>query len=235
MIRKIHQMLFPLSLRTALGQSRNNVKQWWWGWPFQRKCKKCCHQPIWRAIRRKVSTAKAHRKRQARLRALLEGGNPINVVFEVTGISKRKADSELRLMMGHPRFNPIVWHVPYAKTRGAVRDLKEQAQCREYFTPIGAKLVDYASLAVFPASERPDIIFPNEPYDLFTYSTPHNKGLLKYLFCYLPYSMTNSFSKRAKNQIIPNGALFFYMESEAAAAGEVPGAAERAIRGTEHH
>lgn len=66
-------------------------------------------------LRRGVSTAKAHRKRQERLRALLEGGKPINVAFEVTGISKWKADSVLRLMVRHPQFNPVVWHYVWHK------------------------------------------------------------------------------------------------------------------------
>ena len=207
MIRKIYQVLLPLSLRTALGQCRNSVKQWWWK-----------HHPVetveWWCIRRRVSTVGAHRERQERQRALLQSGKVINVAFEVTGISKWKADSVLRLMMLHPRFNPVVWHVSYAMKRGAARDLKELAQCREYFTPMGAKLVDYASLADFPAEERPDIIFPNEPYDISTYAANHNKGILKYLFCYLPYGYTSAFSEKSRNSIITNGALGFFVENK---------------------
>lgn len=208
MIRKIYQELFPHSLRTALGQCRNSVKQWWWK-----------HHPVetveWWWIRRRVSTSEAHRERQARLRALLEGGKPINVVFEVTGISKWKVDSVLRLMMGHPRFNPIVWHVPYtAGGKGTERDRRELEQCRVYFSTVGAKLVDYAALAEFPEGERPDVIFPDEPYDISIYAAKHNKGILNYLFCFLPYGYTSTVSPGSRNQIINNGALFAFFENE---------------------
>lgn len=210
MIHRLYQALLPLSLRTTLGQFRNKITQWWRSHPPVKTVRCWC-------IRQRVSTAAAQRKRLKRLRSLLEGGKPINVVFEVTGISKWKADSVLRLMMEHPRFNPIVWHVSYTKKEGTERDLKEQAQCREYFTPIGAKLVGYASLADFPAEEKPDIIFPDEPYDIFTYSTPHNKGLLKYLWCFIPYDYASSVCRENKEQIITNGALFEFYENDATA------------------
>ena len=192
-----------------MGQFRNHIRPYWW-W-LQNMC---IDVKRW-AIRKKESTARAHRKRQERLRALLESGKTINVVFEVTGISKWKADSVLRLMMKHPRFNPIVWHVPYNKLPNPEREELEIRQCKDYFLRLGVKLATYPELNAFPADEKPDIIFVHEPYDDLI-ERPYHKGILKYLFCYMPYSMTNSFSKRAKNQIIPNGTLFFYMESEAA-------------------
>ena len=207
MIHKIYQALFPLSLRTALGQCRNNAKQWWWHHNvFERLA--------WLRIRRKVSTPAAHRKRRERQRALLQSGKVINVVFEVTGISKWKADSVLRHMMEHPRFNPIIWHVPANFDRGSQRDLAELEQCRVYSTPMGAKLVCYDTLEDFPAEERPDIIFPNEPYDISVYAANHNKGILNYLFCFLPYGYTSTVSPRSRNQIINNGALFALFENE---------------------
>ena len=184
--------------------------KWWWK-----------RHPVetieWWRIRRRVSTPEAHKKRLERLRALLEGGKPVNVVFEVTGISKWKADSVLRLMMEHPRFNPMVWHVPYIENRDSLRDLKERVQCREYFAPMGAKLVDYASLADFPAEEKPDIVFPNEPYDVSIFSMPHNKGLLKCLWCFIPYDYASTVCRENRDQIITNGALYTFFENAATA------------------
>lgn len=210
MIHKIYQKLFPLSLRTALGQMRNKIKHWWWE-----------HQPVksveWWWIRKRVSTAGAHRRRQERLRALLDEGRPVNVVFEVTGISKWKADSVLRLMLEHPRFNPIVWHVSYIGKKDSARNAEELEQCREYFTPMGVKPVNYASLADFPATEKPDILFPNEPYDLSIFSMPHNKGMLDYLWCFIPYDFASTVCKENRNQIIPNGALSTFYENAAVA------------------
>ena len=205
MIRKIYQVLLPLSLRTALGQCRNSVKQWWWK-----------HHPVetveWWCIRRRVSTVGAHRERQERQRALLQSGKVINVVFEVTGISKWKADSVLRLMMGLPRFNPIVWHVPYNDPPDSERDEMEMQQCRDYFLPLGVKLVDYAALGDFPAAERPDIIFTNEPYD-YLVTRRYHTGLLDYLICYAPYAYMTVHSKANRNQVIPNAALFYFAEN----------------------
>ena len=208
MIRTIYQHLLPLGVRTAAGQCRNRIKQWWWR-----------HNPIdtvkWWCIRQRVSTAGEHQKRQERHRALLEGGKSINVVFEVTGISKWKADSLLRLMTEHPRFRPIVWHVPYSHGGGTERDQMELEQCRAHFSPLGAHLVQYATLADFPEAEKPDIVFTNEPYDISVYSMPHNKGLLDYLFCFLPYGFTSTKSPFNYNQIINNAALFSFYENEA--------------------
>lgn len=206
MLRNIHRKLLPLALRTALGQARNGIKQWWWEHHLIDSVK-------WWCIRRRVSTAKECRKRQERHRVLLESGKPINVVFEVTSISKWKVDSLLWLMMKHPRFNPIVWHVPYAGIGGGARDQQELAQCGNYFTAMGAKLVDYASLAGFPEAEKPDILFINEPYDISAYDTPHNEGILDYLVCYIPYGMVSTKSPLNFDQIVNNAALFNFYES----------------------
>lgn len=207
MLHKIYSAVFPLILRTTAGQCRNRIKQWWWE-----------HHPDktmgWWWIRHRVCTARAHRKRRESHRALVESGKPITVVFEVTGIPKWKDDSVLKLMMVHPRFNPIIWHVPYIGVKGSERNLKELAECRVYFTPMGAKLVDYASLADFPEAEKPDIVFTNEPYDISVYSMPHNKGILNFLLCYAPYAFTSAPDKLTWNHIISNGALFNFVENE---------------------
>ena len=200
-------MMLPLSLRTALGRCRNSFMQWWWTHHTIKTAK-------WWCIRHRVSTAWAHRRRRERQRALLQSGKVINVVFEVTGISKWKADSVLRLMMEHPRFNPVVWHVPYnLGGKGSERDRREQEQCREYFTTVGAKLVDYASLADFPEVERPDIIFPSEPYDEWTFAKPYNKGMLDYLWCFIPYDYASTVCRENRDQIITNGALYTFYEN----------------------
>lgn len=147
----------------------------------------------------------------------MESGRAINVVFEVTGVSKWKADSLLLLMLKQPRFNPIVWHIPNTGGRGTTRDLEELEQCRRHFAALGAKLVCYDTLQDFPSDETPDIVFPNEPYDVSIFSMPHNKGLLKYLWCFIPYDYASSVCRENKQQIITNGALFEFYENHATA------------------
>lgn len=207
MIRKIYQMLFPLSLRTTIGQFRNHIRPYWW-W-LQNMC---IDVKRW-AIRKKESTARAHRKRQERLRALLESGKTINVVFEVTGISKWKVDSVLRLMMKHPRFNPIVWHVPYNKLPNPEREELEIRQCKGYFLRLGVNFVTYPELHAFPADEKPDIIFLHEPYDGLI-DRPYHKGVLRYLLCFTPYGYSSSSSAAARNLILTNGSVFCFLENE---------------------
>lgn len=208
-----YRKALPLCIRTALGITRNRMKSL--AWKIQNLMPRENSKERWAKIRYRVSSLKAHRARLAKLHALLGEKAVINVVFEVTGISKWKADSVLRLMMKHPRFNPIVWHVPYAGEGGPARGREELAQCGEYFTPMGARLVDYAALADFPEGEKPDIIFPNEPYDEWTFAMPYNEGLLGYLWCFIPYGFISTPSNEGKNQIIPNGALYFFAENEA--------------------
>ncbi len=210
MLHRLYQTLLPLSLRTSMGQFRNRVKQWWWR-------RHALDSVKWWAIRKKVGTPKAHSRRQVKYRALLESGKTINVVFEVTGIPKWKADSLLRLMLEHPRFNPIVWHVPYTGERDTPRDRGELEQCRRHFASMGVKLVCYDTLQDFPADEKPDIVFPNEPYDISIFSMPHNKGLLKCPWCFIPYDYASSVCRENKEQIITNGALFEFYENVATA------------------
>lgn len=206
MLHKIYSCALPLSLRAAVGQGRNRIKQWWWE-----------HHPVktvkWWYIRKRVSTEEAQRKRGERHHRLLESGQVINVVFEVTGIPKWKNDSVLQLMMEHPQFRPLVWHVPYSGEQAAERYLKEQALCNEYFSAMGAKVVRYASLADFPAEEKPDIVFTNEPYDISVYDISHNKGILGFLLCYVPYAFTSAPDKLTWNHIISNGSLFNFVEN----------------------
>ena len=210
-----YQKALPLCIRTALGKTRNRMKIL--AWKIQNLILRENHEERWAKIRRRVSSQKAYRARLAKLRALLGKKAGINVAFEVTGISKWKADSLLRLMIQHPRFNPIMWHVPYAGAGGPARHQQELAECREYFTAIGAKLVAYASLADFPEAEKPDIVFPNEPYDEWTFAMPHNKGLLKFLWCFIPYDYASTVCRENKDQIITNGALFEFYENDATA------------------
>lgn len=207
MLHKLYSAVIPLFLRTAAGQCRNKIKSCWWNLQYQISPIKC-----W-CIRQRVSTAKAHRKRRARHRALLESGKVINVVFEVTGIPKWKGDSLLRLMMKHPRFRPLVWYVPYIGREGSEGVQRDLAQCNEHFSAMGAKMVCYASMADFPSDETPDIIFPNEPYDVFIFSQHHNNKLLDYLLCFIPYAYTSSASSATWNHIITNAALFNFTEN----------------------
>lgn len=199
--------------RRLRAASPDQIRHWLsnllsWGWWQRRPLAKL---KCWWLLHR-VSTTRAHRKRQAKLHALLESGKPITVVFEVTGTSKWKADSLLRLMMNHPRFQPIVWHVPYKDIRGTDRDLQEIEQCRQYFIPLGAKFVNYNTLGDFPEDERPDIIFPNEPYDYLVLRGYH-EGMLQSLLCFIPYDFASDVCAVNRNQIITNGSLFTFYEN----------------------
>lgn len=203
-----YQKVLPLCVRTALGKARNRLQSLVW-----KTRNAVSPEKNLAKLQRKVSSQGAHRARLARQRALLRKKAAINVVFEVTGIPKWKADSLLRLMIQHPRFTPIVWHVPYNDPPDPERDKMEMQQCRDYFLPLGVKLVDYATLGDFPTPERPDVIFPNEPYNYLIHRRYHD-GLMRHLICFAPYGFASIDSKEIRNQIIPNGALHYFVENE---------------------
>lgn len=207
MIHKIYQTLLPLCIRTAIGQIRNSLRRCGW------KCAQAIAPTRWWLMRKRVSTHAAHRKRLVKLGKLLKTGKPITVVFEVTGTSKWKADSLLLLMQAHPRIKPVVWHIPYNDPPSPEREEFEIRQCEDHFPRLGVDFVTYPSLKAFPADEKPDIIFVSEPYDPLVTRSYH-KGILGYLFCYLPYSYTCTFSAKSRNLITPNGALGFFVENE---------------------
>lgn len=206
-----YQKALPLGIRTALGKTRNRLKSLAWKirnlMPREKPEKRLAR------LKRKVSAPGAYRNRLKKWQRLLRKKETINVAFEVTGISKWKSDSLLRLMLKHPRFNPVVWHVPYNEPPDPKRDEMEMQQCRDYFLPLGVKLVDYATLDAFPETEEPDIIFINEPYD-YLVERRYHMGLLNHSFCYVPYGYTSSFSAKSRNQIITNGAMGFFVENE---------------------
>lgn len=206
MIRTIYQHLLPLGVRTAAGQCRNRCARFYW-----QRVKPIMWSSIY--VRLVGGSARAHRKRVARLRGLLRNGEPLRVVFEVNTLAKWKADSLLAAMQRHPRFAPAVWLVPYYNGSKALHDEHEHQECRKYFSNKGIRVVSYEDLESFPADEKPDLLFPNEPYDVYVYGAPWNQGLGDYLFCFLPYGFTSTDSPRNYNQIINNCSLFAFYEN----------------------
>lgn len=210
LILSIYRAVLPLSIRTGVGQLRNCIRRWGW------RVRACMERQRLQRIQAKVSTLRAHRQRRRKWKRILASGKRINVLFEVTCVSKWKADFLLTLMLQHPRFNPIVWHVCHYGSPEADlnnRDDMEFRQCVEYFKKRGAKLVRYVTLGDFPPDEMPDIIFPNEPYNGLVVR-PHHTIFFDFLWCFVPYGYISMPSNEGKNQVIPNGALFFFAEND---------------------
>lgn len=207
MIRSIYQHLLPLGVRTAAGRCRNCLRRWSWKasrvMPFNQ---------YWRGMRRACKAGYTEGKRRELARILQERGK-VNVAFQVTCISKWKADSLLVLMQHHPAFKPLVWFVPALGKPGSEVE-NDWMRCESFFRKQGTLLVRYKRVEDFPAELRPDLIFPSEPYNTGVYDAPYNRGLLDRLFCFLPYGFTSTNSALNYNQVINNGAVFAFLENE---------------------
>lgn len=206
----LFRALLPPGPGTAREKERNRFQGL--GWILQKLILK--NRKLRLGLLCQVSTREAHLLRREGWQSLLERKQKITVVFEVTTISKWKADSLLRLMLVHPRLTPIVWHIPpQRKGKNEARHMQERQQCRDYFAAAGVKFVTYDSLGDFPMDETPDLVFPNEPYNAILLNKCHS-GLLKRFLCFIPYGYTCSFSEKSRNLIITNAALEFYVENE---------------------
>lgn len=207
MLRRICRMLLPLWLRTAAGRCRNTLRQWWW-----RVSRVMPFNQYWRGMRRACRPGYTEGKRRE-LALLLREKGVLNVAFQVTCMSKWKADSLLALMQWHPAFNPVVWFVPNLGNEG--HQMKhELPRCMDYFREMGVPVCRYANAGDFPPAECPDIVFPSEPYNVGVFDAPYNRGLLDRLFCFLPYGFTSTNSGLNYNQVINNGAVYAFLENE---------------------
>lgn len=199
-LHRMYQMLLPHGLRVMLGQTRDMAKREL----FSLKCiiaRKRVSRPSWQA------------RTQVMHRRLLHSKPVINVVFEVAEVAKWKSDSVFRRMQRHPRFNPVLWMVPYPignsrQNQAAIKAAAEQ------FSAMGYPVTCYPSLSDFPADLHPDIIFVHEPYDGICFDKRYHEGLLDYLLCYVPYGMVSTKDARNLNQVVNNAALFNFYENE---------------------
>lgn len=151
--------------------------------------------------------------REQKARRLADEKEVINVAFQIIAISKWKTDSLFELMVNHPRFNPVVWFVPYCRYDKETIE-KEYRMCCDYFQRKGQRVVRYQDIDSFPVDERPDITFVHEPY---VFAAPYNKNILNHLFCYIPYGYVASVRKFAYDSPLTIGALSVYVDCPSSA------------------
>lgn len=138
----------------------------------------------------------------------------MGVVFQVDTFAKWKADSLLRLMKEHPRFEPIIRYVPYCGVMDAT-EARNHALIQQYAAEIGVPCLEFESYETLPEGCRADVVFVSEPYDSGVFCAPENKGLTKRGVCYIPYGFYTIGTKENLDQILNNAALFNLYENEA--------------------
>lgn len=138
----------------------------------------------------KAMSHKAYLRRKEEHARLVREKEVINVAFQVVNLGCWKSNSVLRLMLKHPRFNPIIWLIPERNQPEKKMRINHDA-CRQFFAKEGAPCVDYYSLNDFPAADEPDIIFPPKPYthDIFS---PYCSALFHKIVCYVHYGYHNT-------------------------------------------
>lgn len=151
------------------------------------------------------------RSRKSRL-AALRRKDVISVVFPIESMPRWKADSLLRLMKAHPRFNPVIrLMTPYSKTEDAETD---RERITTYAAQVGVPCLEFPSYQMLPEGCAADIVFIPCPYDGAIWSASFNRGILNHNLCYIPYGFFSIGNDWTMNQIANNAALFNLYENE---------------------
>lgn len=199
---RLYTLLLPSGVRKYTAPLQHHYHQW-----KQR-------QEL-RKLKRKLSAPQCHRARREKLRQLLRE-RPVRVAFQVAQLSKWKSESVLQLMLQDARFIPCIWCVPVSGTLHIGNPQMHERETNlilNHFNARGIRTCTYASLADFPAEERPDLIFIHEAYD-YIFRSESFRGLEQELLCYVPYCFSNTNNAASYDGLGNNCAVFDFIENE---------------------
>lgn len=129
-------------------------------------------------------------RRMAQIATRMRQKKVITVVFMAMDLPCWKCDSVFRLMLAHPRFNPIIWIVPELQISDEDERNRNLLLMRSYFETQNFPFIETTSLEELREKCSPDIIFLAKPY-WGTMSFDIN-SLSKELICYVPYCYHNT-------------------------------------------
>lgn len=197
-IRQIVQQHVPAPVRNLLSTLRSL------------QCRLEARYTVPRRLRYYAS-ADYDRVRAERLETL-RNKERISVVFPIYALAKWKADSLLRLMQAHPRFEPVIRYMSFnGKEEGAQ---EERARIEAYAAELGVPCVEFPSYEVLPAGIAADVVFVPEAYDGAIWFASANRGIMDRGICYIPYGFFSIGNNLTMNQIGNNAALFNLYENE---------------------
>lgn len=199
---RLYTLLLPQAVRKYTDPLQYSYHQW--------KNRRALHKH-----KRRLSAPKHHPAQLEKLRQLLRE-RPVRVAFQVAQLSKWKSESVLQLMLQDARFAPFIWCVPVGGSlhlRNLAEHERETNLILNYFNARGIHTCTYASIADFPAEERPDLIFIHEAYD-YIFRSESYRGLDRELLCYVPYCFHNTTDAMEFNGIGNNAALFNFYEND---------------------
>ena len=146
----------------------------------------------------------AYRERMLKRVEAVRQKEVINVLFYIWQPSFWKVDSLFRLMLEHPRFNPIICPVETMDTHDPAKRRETLADTRRYFKEKGYPVLEIDGVGPVTGSfvltgkgvEKirevfaPDVIFVQTPYE----SIPESMAadMEHELYCYVPYCYRNS-------------------------------------------
>lgn len=162
-------------------------------------------------VKRRYASAAYDKVRAARL-AELRRKEKISVVFQIASLPRWKADSLLRLMKAHPRFEPVIRLMsPYSHSPNAEKDGES---VKAYAEELGVPCLEFASYEQLPSGCAADIVFVQEAYDGAVRYPAYSRGIMKHNICYIPYGFFSIGNDWTMNQVANNAALFNLYENE---------------------
>lgn len=147
-------------------------------------------EPLQSILKKSIWKHTKHWKNLEQLAARMRKKEIITVAFMTLDLPCWKCDSLFRLMLTHPRFNPIIWIIPELQVRNKNEQERILEQMRAYFTKHNYPFVQYYTLEQMREEYAPDIVFLSKGP---TTVCPWNaKNMEKELVCYVPYCYQNS-------------------------------------------
>ena len=168
----------------------------------------------------------AYRERMLRRAEEVRRKEVINVLFYIWQPSFWKVDSLFRLMLEHPRFNPIVCPVAAYDYTDPEERQSVLEETRRYFKQKGYPVLEIEGVGPVAKSfvltgrgvEKireafaPDIIFVQTPYETVQESV--DADMEHELYCYVPYGFRNSGATFSFDNATQNKYLFNFVENE---------------------
>lgn len=128
-----------------------------------------------------------------RLRAIasrVQQKERITVAFMVLDVPSWRCDSVFRLMLQHPRFNPIIWIIPANHVNDEEEKKRRLDTMRSFFLKREYPVAEFYSLEKMRAEYSPDIVFLAKP--LVQIDGWNVLSMDRELLCYVPYCYQNT-------------------------------------------
>lgn len=188
---------------------------------FQYAKNRACEQ-VFAKLRKEYP---AYRERLQKRVEAVRRKEVINVLFYIWQPSFWKVDSLFRLMLEHPRFNPIICPVPVYDYQDPSKRRQVLQETRDYFKNKGYPVLEVDGVGpiaksyvltkngidVIRQAFAPDIIFVQAPYE--TVQESIDADMEHELYCYVPYGFRNSLAHFACNNATQNKYWFNFVEN----------------------